>query len=202
MWCLSPKWSSNHFDTVSPLTQALSPAPWLVSSFSKLRGQKYRSVCGIPWRCDRFNLVWSTRNSFANRKYCFNLFLWYRNLPVKIGGWRAVFQIWWVFSCIQFVLSIGHSRKNYMASLVAQIVKNLPAMWETLGSIPGSERTPGEGNIYMDWACTHRHTHTPPHTHTHVCAQSLQLCLTLCDPMHYNPPGSSVHEILQARTLE
>ena len=33
-------------------------------------------------------------------------------------------------------------------------------------------------------------------------AQALQLCLTLCDPMDYSPPGSSVHGILQARILE
>ena len=30
-----------------------------------------------------------------------------------------------------------------------------------------------------------------------VCAKSLQSCLTLCDPMDYSPPGSSVHGILQ-----
>ena len=35
-----------------------------------------------------------------------------------------------------------------------------------------------------------------------VCAKSLQLCLTLCDPVDYSPPGSSVHGILQARILE
>ena len=29
-----------------------------------------------------------------------------------------------------------------------------------------------------------------------------QLCSTLCDPMDCCPPGSSVHEILQARILE
>ena len=29
-----------------------------------------------------------------------------------------------------------------------------------------------------------------------------QLCPTLCDPMECNPPGSSVHGILQARVLE
>ena len=29
-----------------------------------------------------------------------------------------------------------------------------------------------------------------------------QSCLTLCDPMDYSPPGSSVHEISQARILE
>ena len=29
-----------------------------------------------------------------------------------------------------------------------------------------------------------------------------QSCLTLCDPIDYGPPGSSVHGILQARILE
>ena len=29
-----------------------------------------------------------------------------------------------------------------------------------------------------------------------------QSCLTLCDPMDCSPPGSSVHEIFQARILE
>ena len=35
-----------------------------------------------------------------------------------------------------------------------------------------------------------------------VHAKSLQLCLTLWDPMDCSSPGSSVHGILQARTLE
>ena len=35
-----------------------------------------------------------------------------------------------------------------------------------------------------------------------MCAKSLLSCLTLCDPMDYNPPGSSIHGILQARMLE
>ena len=35
-----------------------------------------------------------------------------------------------------------------------------------------------------------------------MCAELLQLCLTLCNPMDCNPPGSSVHGILQARILE
>ena len=33
-------------------------------------------------------------------------------------------------------------------------------------------------------------------------AKLLQLCPTLCNPMHYSLPGSSVHGILQARILE
>ena len=35
-----------------------------------------------------------------------------------------------------------------------------------------------------------------------TCAKSLQLCLTLCEPMDCSPPGSSVRGILQARILE
>ena len=35
-----------------------------------------------------------------------------------------------------------------------------------------------------------------------MCAESLQLCLTLCDPMDCSPPGSSVYGIPQANILE
>ena len=35
-----------------------------------------------------------------------------------------------------------------------------------------------------------------------VCAQSLESCPTLSDPMDCSPPGSSVHGIFQARVLE
>ena len=35
-----------------------------------------------------------------------------------------------------------------------------------------------------------------------MCTKSLQLCSTLCDPIDYSPPGSSVHGILQARNLQ
>ena len=37
---------------------------------------------------------------------------------------------------------------------------------------------------------------------TATAAKSLQLCPTLCDPIDGSPPGSSVHGIFQARTLE
>ena len=35
-----------------------------------------------------------------------------------------------------------------------------------------------------------------------AAAKSLQLCLTLCDPIDSSPPGFPVPGILQARTLE
>ena len=37
---------------------------------------------------------------------------------------------------------------------------------------------------------------------TAAAAKSLQLCLTLCDPIDVSPPGSPILGILQARTLE
>ena len=37
---------------------------------------------------------------------------------------------------------------------------------------------------------------------TAAAAKSLQLCLTLCNPMDGSPPGSPIPGILQARTLE
>ena len=36
----------------------------------------------------------------------------------------------------------------------------------------------------------------------YVCAKLFQSCTTLCDPMDYSLPGSSVHRISQARILE
>ena len=36
----------------------------------------------------------------------------------------------------------------------------------------------------------------------HMRAKSLQLCLTLCNPMDCSPPGPFVHGILQERILE
>ena len=38
--------------------------------------------------------------------------------------------------------------------------------------------------------------------HAAAPAKSLKLCPTLCDPIDGSPPGSSVHETLQARILE
>ena len=46
--------------------------------------------------------------------------------------------------------------------------------------------------------------HDPPLSSFSLCpcAKLLQSCLTLCNPVDYNPLGSSVHWIFQARILE
>ena len=60
---------------------------------------------------------------------------------------------------------------------------------------PGGLQSMGSQKVY-----TTEHTHT--HTHTHTIVLVAQSCLILCDPMHYTPPASSVHRILQAGILE
>ena len=42
---------------------------------------------------------------------------------------------------------------------------------------------------------------SPQYTCCAVCLVT-QLCLTLSNPLDYSPPGSTVHELLQARILE
>ena len=44
---------------------------------------------------------------------------------------------------------IGYSLQYSWASLVAQLVKNPSAMWETWVLIPGLGRSPGEGKGYL-----------------------------------------------------
>ena len=63
------------------------------------------------------------------------------------------------------------------ASLVAQMIKNLPAMWETLGSIPKSGRFPGEGDGYpLQYSC-------------------------LENPMDRGAWRSIVHEVVKSQTI-
>ena len=48
---------------------------------------------------------------------------------------------------------IGYPLQYSWASLVAQLVKNPPAMWETGSSVPGLGRSPGEGKGYPLQCC-------------------------------------------------
>ena len=65
---------------------------------------------------------------------------------------------------------------------------------------PGGVQSMGSQRVGHDWVTN---THTPQYNYpAWVCAKLLQSCLTLCDPMDCSLPGSSVHEVLQARILE
>ena len=75
---------------------------------------------------------------------------------------------------------------SFGASLVAQLVKNLPAIQDTWVQSLGWE-DPLEKRMAAAAA---------------TAAKSLQLCPTLCDPIDGSPQGSPIPGILQARTLE
>ena len=53
--------------------------------------------------------------------------------------------------------------------------------------------------ILADWSTLYFRAYD---SEEYAAAKSLQLCPTLSDPMDCSPPGSSVHEIFQARVLE
>ena len=54
-------------------------------------------------------------------------------------------------------------------------------------------------NSQLSWR---RCIRSVPFTFSAAAAKSLQLCLTLCDPIDGSPSGSAILGILQARTLE
>ena len=56
----------------------------------------------------------------------------------------------------------------------------------------------------MEVTCTHAHMECVAGVFPVLCmcAKTLQLCPTLCNPMDCSPPGSSVHGILHIRILE
>ena len=107
---------------------------------------------------------------------------------------------------------------------VGSVVMNLPVNAGDTGSIPGSRKSPGEGNGYPlqytwlenatdrgAWQTTvHRvakESNTTATKQQHkwtmkVKVLVVQSCPTLCNPMNCSPPGPSVHGILQARILE
>ena len=58
-------------------------------------------------------------------------------------------------------------------------------------------------NIYRQTKMLFNYSLYSPHCTLHTCVCLVtQSCLTLCDPVKYSPPGSSVHRIFQARILE
>ena len=94
------------------------------------------------------------------------------------------------------------------------MVKNLPEMWETWvwsldweDPLEKGTQYPGlENSLDRETWQTTVHGVTKSRTclsdfQIH-CVLATQLCLTLCNSMDYSPPGSSIHGILQARTLE
>jgi len=93
--------------------------------------------------------------------------------PMDRGAWQAIVhsvaknQTWlkWPsmhthislkYWCLTFLPFMNNMNMPWgRASLMAQTIKNMPAIWEgDLGLIPGSRRSPGEGNGYpLQYVC-------------------------------------------------
>ena len=96
---------------------------------------------------------------------------------------------------------------------MAQIVKNLPAMWETWVRSLGQEDPLAKGMAahFSVLACRIPWTEEPGGLqsmgsqrvrHDAAAAKSRQSCPTLCDAIDSSPPGSPVLGIFQPRVLE
>ena len=111
--------------------------------------------------------------------------------------------------------------KRLTFSTVKEFPAWMPLNWDTgsswISNLLASELTTPLAVPVLRLECTiHTYTHIsrsmPSKNIIHddgelkitscVHAQLLQLCLSLCYPMDYSPPGSSVHEIFQSKLLE
>ena len=68
------------------------------------------------------------------------------------------------------------------------------------GNFPTQELN--RGLLHCRWILYQLSYPGSPYSTAAAAAKSLQSCLTLCDPIDCNPPGSPIPGILQARTLE
>ena len=147
-------------------------------------------------------ILFEVRNSLANQCLGLGAFTaraWvpslaeelrsYKPLKVKVKSLSRVRLIatpWTV--AYQAPPSLGFSRQEYWSGLTFPSPGDLPN--------PGTES--GSPELQADTLPSE----PPQATAAAAAAKSLQLCPTLCDPTDSSPPGSSVHWILQGRTLE
>ena len=106
----------------------------------------------------------------------------------------CLFRHIWFFAMLwtrtrQAPLTMGFSRQEYWSGLWCPP----PGGFPDPGTEPASLKSP---------ALAGRFSATPATWKAYLAAKTLQLCLTPCDPMDCGRPGSSIHGISQARTLE
>ena len=112
--------------------------------------------------------------------------------PQDVSGLSSIFLATTLESTI-FPRSIGSFNWRMIFRNQGLSVKWANCSWGIIGSLLSQWTELGKH--------THIHTHIYIYIYIHLCKCYIT-CLTPCDPMDCSPPGSSVHGILQARTLE
>ena len=109
---------------------------------------------GLSWEGANLDPTWSVIK-IKSYQYLFMLSVTNKKwqptpvlLPGKSHGWRSVvgYSPWSHKESDTTEQLTRYFTYIPWAFLVAQTVKNLPAMWEDLGSVPGLGRSSGEGN--------------------------------------------------------
>ena len=98
-----------------------------------------------------------------------------------------IISLIWTLSILHYLSSIDHTLKCINDNLILILSK-----W--------SER-PMLSNLYADLSQFLYSSSFQSFKAAIALCSVIQLCLTLCDPMEYSWPGSSVHGIFQARIL-
>ena len=114
----------------------------------------------------------------------------------------SCFSCVWLFATLwtvahQSPLSMGFFRKECWSGLPCPSPGDLPNRGTELASPALQAVSYITGELF-----TNRATWEAPFIPVCLCAKSLQLYLTLCNPMDCSLPGSSVHGIFQARILK
>ena len=94
-----------------------------------------------------------------------------------------------------FTLSNSDNKTGGYSTSPRSTAKPSPSLTHTVAKLAALLPSPG---VALGEGWSHLLTHLAVGT-TCLAAQS---CLTLCNPVDFSPPGSSVHGILQARILE
>ena len=176
------------------LAQALH---WVVQSLSYVRlfetpwtaAHQASLSSTVPWSLLKFMSIESvmSSNHLILCRPLLLLSLIFPSIRVKLYKLKKGFLVIWVRKAAESfilcsVVSIQTFRDSIAYCMVFRVISN-----------PYSEATRKRGYSVPDGH---------PLTAAAAAAKLLQLCLTLCDPRDYSPPGSPIPGILQARTLE
>ena len=123
----------------------------------------------------------------------------------KIFASRETFVFFWFYSTRgENILHILYTTSTLLEYITYPLKSNMTftnILWVLLYKVCVCACVPMCVHIYVSEKQQEVY-HVNYSVPAYACPKSLLLCLSLCDPVDCNLPGSSVHGILQARTLE